>query len=574
MQRDGSRFPIYVRRIPADVRGQLIGRTLHVPLGNATRSVTISPRAQAIRFSLRTDQPAEVKVRQAAADQYLERIFRAFRDDSATALTNSQATALAGRLYRAWSGGEGRERTLAVEQGPGGTMRPVPHDPEDDAAIFEASLVRFVRLDTMRKSIDLSHLPQPEDRPDTATLEVHLGLIVDRLLLSEGIRRVDAASRGLLLRAFWLALRDALEVRLRNAQGDYTLDPKAERFPVWVAPGAVVAKPSAVAGGSLTSLVEGWWTEAKARNLKPSTHESYSNTMAAFVAYLGHDDCSRVTKNDVIGFKDHRLATINPRTKRPISAKTVKDNDLAGLKAVFGWAVSNGRMHNNPAEGVTLKAAKPRKLRSKAFTDQEAITILRASLEVERGGERPETFAAKRWVPWLMAYTGARVGEMAQLRKEDLYRQGSSIWYITITPEAGTVKTDEARDVVLHRHLIDMGFVEFVKASPAGHLFLRPAEDGDVLGPLQGIKNRLGEFARALVPDPGVKPNHGWRHRFKPVGTRAGIDRRTLDVISGHALEGRTEADGYHGVELEDQAAALAKYPRYEMRLYPEWASD
>jgi hypothetical protein len=471
MKREGSRFPLYARRIPQAVRAQLIGRTLHFPLGDATHAVTISERAQAIRFSLRTDDPAEVKTRNAAADQYLERVLRALRDDAAIALTNSQATALAGRLYRAWANGEGRERTLAAEQGPDGKMRPVPHDPEDDAAHFRAALTRLVRIDTIgklemykprqvRNPIDLDHFPQPDEHPDTAALEVHLGPLVDRILLSEGIRRVDVASRGLLLRAFWLALRDALESRLRNAQGDYKPDPKAERFPAWVAPNARnTAEQSSAKRGSLTSLVEGWWVEAKARNLKPSTHESYSNSMAALVAYLKHDDCSRVTKDDVIGFKDHRLATINPRTGKPISAKTVKDSDLSGLKAVFGWAVSNGRMHSNPAEGVTLKASKPRKLRSKGFTEAEAKAILAASLNVvKKARERSETHAAKRWVPWLEAYTGARVGEMAQLRKVDLKRSGD-IWYLTVTPEAGTVKTNEARDVVLHPHLVEMGVI-------------------------------------------------------------------------------------------------------------------
>lgn len=576
MKRDGSRFQLYVRRIPVGVREWLIGRTLHFPLGEAAHAVTVSPQAQAIRFSLRTDDPAEVKARVAAADQYFERILRAFRDDTLTSLTNAQATALAGRLYRAWAGGEGRERTQAVEQGPDGKMHPVPHDPEDDAAIFAAALVRLVRLETIgkreldkpraqRHGLSLDYLPPPDQSPDAAALEIRLGPLVDRVLLSEGIRRVDAASRGLLLRAFWLALRDALEARLRNAQGDYSPDPKAERFPAWVSPNDVptaTTKQSPAKSGSLTSLVEGWWVEAKARNLKPSTHESYRNSMAALVAYLKHDDCSRVTKENIIGFKDHRLATINPRNGKPISAKTVKDSDLSGLKAVFAWAVSNGRMHSNPAEGVTLKASKPRKLRSKAFTEAEAKAILVASLNVRRGGELPETFAAKRWVPWLMAYSGARVGEMAQLRKVDLKRSGD-IWYLTITPEAGTVKTNEARDVVIHPHLVEMGFVKFVKSAPGGHLFLRPADDGDVLGPLRGVKNRLAEFAREIVPDEGVAPNHGWRHRFKPIGTRAGIERRVLDVISGHALEGRTVADGYHGVELEDQVVALAKYPRY-----------
>lgn len=39
--------------------------------------------------------------------------------------------------------------------------------------------------------------------------------------------------------------------------------------------------------------------------------------------------------------------------------------------------------------------------------------ILWASLNVER----PETYEAKRWGPWLMVYSGARTGEMAPLRR-------------------------------------------------------------------------------------------------------------------------------------------------------------
>lgn len=187
-----------------------------------------------------------------------------------------------------------------MEQGHDGKMHPVPHDPGDDAVVFEAALMRLVRLETkgrhetdaaklLRAPLDLDNLPPADQCPEISALEIHLGRLVDHLLLSEGIRRVDAASRRLLLRAFWLALRDAFEVRLRNAQGDYSPDPKSERFPAWVAPnGASIAiRQPVVKGGSLIALVEGWWVEAKARNLKPSTHESYSNSMAAFVAFLG-----------------------------------------------------------------------------------------------------------------------------------------------------------------------------------------------------------------------------------------------------------------------------------------------
>jgi integrase len=565
MRRDGSRNRYFVRRIPADVRAKIAGQKLTIPLGDGeTRTITISPHAQSVRFSLGTDDPATVKARNASVDAHLEQVWRAFREDTPVKLSPEQAEALAGRLYRAWAASERRERTLAVEQGADGRMHVVEHDPAwDDEDIFTAALVRHLRPSLHGKVMDMDHLPPIDEKPEPNSLEVTLGALVDHLLLAEGIRRVLPQSRGLLLVAFWRALRDALEARLRNAQGDYSADPKAERFPAWTSP--LTGRSPVIRGGSLTALVDGWWIEAKARNLKPSTHDSYNNTMKALVAFVGHDDAGRLTIDDVRGFKDHRLATINPRSGKTISAKTVKDNDLAGLKAVFKWAVANGKMRTNPAEGVTLKTPKVRRLRSKGFTDAEAKAILKASLNVTRGGEQPETFAAYRWVPWLMAYSGARVGEMAQLRKQDLHREGK-LWYITITPEAGTVKTDEARNVVLHAHLIEMGFVDFVKSAPPGHLFLRVAENGDVLGPLQGVKNRLAEFAREVVPDRGVAPNHGWRHRFKPVGTRAGIDRRTLDVISGHALEGRNDADGYHAVELVDQAAALKKFPRYDVR--------
>jgi site-specific recombinase XerD len=117
--------------------------------------------------------------------------------------------------------------------------------------------------------------------------------------------------------------------------------------------------------------------------------------------------------------------------------------------------------------------------------------------------------------------------------------------------------------VVLHPHLIEQGFPEFVASAPQGHLFLRPAKDGGVLGPLQGVKNRLQEFARAIVTDPNVAPNHGWRHRFKTVGMEAGIPPRILDAIQGQAPV--SVADHYGDVTLRITADAIAKMPRIEV---------
>lgn len=546
LKRPGSSNPYFAQRIPADLRARAIGVSLAIPIGQITFPLTITAKTECIRFSLRTRDPAEVKIRQGTAAAYLETVWKALRQSEAVALTYRQATALAGELYRAWANGEGREKTLAVEWD-GEKMVPATVTPADEQAHFDGGLAYFAKLGESEK---------PED------LEKPLGKIIDRLLLAKGIARVDADSRPLLLEAFRLALADAFAARQRNAgDGDFAPDPKAARFPEWVAPNAPEPKPAAAVPAKVTlkGLVDDWWREAKATGRKPSTYESYGNSIALFVAFLKHDDASRVAPEDVIGFKDHRLASNSSRTGKPVSAKTVKDSDLAGLKTVFGWAVSNRKMATNPAEGVTVKLGKPKKLRSSGFTEEEAQALLTAASRHKGEREEPRTRAAKQWVPWLCAYTGARVGELAQLRKQDL-RQVGEHWVITITPEAGTVKTNEAREVVLHEHLVERGFCAFATEAAAGHLFLKPAEGGDVRGPLQGLKNRLAEFARATVTDPNVAPNHGWRHRFKTIGRDADIEPGVLDAIQGHAPG--SVSDRYGEVTVKKMAAAIAKLPR------------
>ena len=547
VNRFGSSMNQFVQRIPADVRARAAGLRLAIPLGDFTQICAITATAQSVRFSLRTRDPVETKLRQAAAITYLENVWQSLRATKPTVLSHKQATALAGDLYRAWADGEEREQTKGITWTPNGW---VAHraTPEEDAGAFKSAVANLDKI---------------ASAGDAVMLEKTVGPIVDRLLLARGIASVDSDTRAILLDTFMLALRDAMQHRERNAEGDYSPDPKAQRFPEWKSQDAKTAEPTKAASStttsSLTGLVEDWWREAKAAGRKPSTHESYRNSMVALVAFLSHDDALRVTPEDLLRFKDHRLATINPRTGRHISAKTVKDSDLAALKTIFGWAVSNLKMPANPATGITIKLGKPAKLRSKGFTDDEAKAILTAATNLERTGEQPWTFAAKRWVPWLCAYTGARVGELAQLRKQDVGLEGEH-WVIRVTPEAGTVKTNEARKIPIHPHLIEQGFGVFVTSAPAGHLFLKVGKGGDVLGPLQGLKNRLAAFARAIVADPNVAPNHGWRHRFKTVGMEAGIPPRILDAIQGQAA--RSVADTYGDVTVSTMAREIGRLPR------------
>lgn len=468
--------------------------------------------------SLRTKDPSEARTLHANVAAEVDKHWKALRSPAET-LTQKQVIALAGVFYL--------ELTTELSDEPG------------SPAVWE----HWLRIERQAR--------------DAGKLEQWLGPAVDPLLARHGLN-IDVDSRARLLVAISEASEQAAAQLRRNAEGDYSPDPRASRFPEWK-PKEEPKTTKPAGKTSLTGILADWWKEAEKSGRKPSTYESYSNTVDNLVAFLGHDDASQVAAEHVVGFKDHRLASTSPRTGKPISAKTVKDSDLAALKTLFGWAVTNKRLPANPAAGITIKLGKRKRTRPPGFTDQEAKDLLEAADARQKGGEHPKTFAAKRWVPWLCAYTGSRVGEMVQLRKQDV-RQEGNLWVIHITPEAGTVKTDEARDVVMHEHLVAKGFPDFVKSCRDSYLFITPKSDGSIRGPWRTRKNDLIEAARETVKDPRVAPNHGWRHRFKTVGMEVGVDHRVLDAIQGQ--QARTVAETYGDVTLKTRAIAIAKFPR------------
>jgi len=162
---------------------------------------------------------------------------------------------------------------------------------------------------------------------------------------------------------------------------------------------------------------------------------------------------------------------------------------------------------------------------------------------------------------------GAR-RELTQLRAQDI-EQRTCGPILRITPDAGTVKTGKARAVPIHPHLVEMGLMEYVEAvkarlGPQGPLFYRSQTRASRKHPAVRARERLAEWVRKLgVTDPGIQPNHAWRHAFRTRASRAGIEKRIRDEICGHAPG--TVADRYEHPTVEDMAEALKRFPRYEV---------
>jgi integrase len=247
------------------------------------------------------------------------------------------------------------------------------------------------------------------------------------------------------------------------------------------------------------------------------------------------------------------------------SPKTVRDIYVKACRIVFAWAIGKRLLKNNPFTGWRITVPKKTRTReTKAFTDVEANTILKAALAIQ---PRSKADAAKRWCPWLAAYSGARMGEITQLRGVDVVHHA-----MKLTPEAGTMKSRKPRSVPIHEHLIEQGFLEFVKASGDGPLFYneakKPAAADDPTNPpvarYSRARGRLGEWVRSLgISDAEVLPTHGFRHAFKATAHRAGLSEMVIDAIVGHAPASVGRA--YGEPTLADKAAELAKFPRYRV---------
>ena len=310
---------------------------------------------------------------------------------------------------------------------------------------------------------------------------------------------------------------------------------------------------------TLQMLLDQYLGEAK---LAAATEKAWRRLVTAFEQFLPDRDARAVTPTDIVRWKDY-LGGMGAEPRKPLDPKTINDTYLAALRAVYRYGVENGLVENNPTTGVQVRRRKRQRLRAASFTDQEAQIILEATLIPASGKLSSERASAVRWVPWLCAYTGARVNEITQLRREDVANVGG-LWTVRITPEAGSTKNHEARTVPLHPHLIEQGFPKFISTRTGPIFYDASRHRGGKLGNPQykKVAEFLARWVRGLgITDTELRPNHAWRHKFKTLARRHNLDPEIRDAIQGHSP--RTEGEAYGEVEVAAMFRELSKLPRF-----------
>lgn len=446
-------------------------------------------------------------------------------------LTERQSRALAGKWYE----------QLEAEHG---------DDPGDEAG-WEIQREQLYPTDIERLALTGN---APFEGPWRIT--PYLRQEASRLLEAERLQVSEKAEERLLqdMADLFISFCDLM---IRRSRGDYGKDPVLAMLPEWQP--AQTEEPAVSSDASIMSIFDGYVAERKP---SAATVKAWKRFLRHLSDFLDEKPATNVTPDDMIRWKDHLLQEPK-RNGEPRSGKTVRETYLAAAKAVFGWAKENRKVAANPVTGITVRSGKRVKVRERGFTNDETSTILQATLAPTPPRLTQGTALARRWVPWLCAYSGARVNEITQLRKQDIYKR-DGVWVMNITPEAGSVKNDEARLVPLHSHLLDQGFVALVEGRKEGPLFYDPSNGrgGSEGNPqYKKVGERLASWVRSLgVSDPNVAPNHGWRHRFKTVARSVGMDPEARSVIPGHALE--TEGERYGDWPIPQLAAEIERLPR------------
>jgi integrase len=352
--------------------------------------------------------------------------------------------------------------------------------------------------------------------------------------------------------AFVDAAKHGAEVLLKNSLNDYLSEKDAQdKYPKF--------EPRKI--GPELDLWTTW--EKYSPRLKPATRKRWRSVMRAVEKRFGRD-LATLSFEGLVEWRDELLKDRHPTT--------VSEVYLSAVRWILNRCVNDRKLLANVAFGIEVEKSKTPKLREREFTMEEVKLILRATLAAPSPLMSRENAAARRWIPWLLAYTGARLNEITQARQSDLKPEVNPddrtevIWMLDITPAAGTVKTGMARKVPLHPHLIEQGFLSYVQTRVGLPLFYDPkrARKKSEENPYnRKVGERLGEWVHSIGIAKDVQPSHAWRHLFKSIGRYAQIPEDALDALQGHQARGEGAKYGSHWPLMSYRW--IKQIPRYEL---------
>lgn len=378
-------------------------------------------------------------------------------------------------------------------------------------------------------------------------------------------RAADTALKGLGIRIDWtdskarlaLARIGRAKVRayrqtLERGQGE------PHDTPVQPVPPVVAAVPEAVEppGETLRDVVPDWVARTKA---KPNAQQRTNKALDLWEKAVGMVPLAKVSRATGAAFVAYLLDS-----ERPFGSSTAA-NHAAAINALMNMAAKVGKVERNPLD-LSFKVDDAE--RRHPWTAEELETIFKAPLFTEDPGEQPygvDPEDARLWL-WLLLWSGARAGEVAQLRREDV-QQRDGVLCLHVTGEAGTVKTNESERWLPVAQAVQPLLLAHVRTRdkqceallfPSFHR--RPKTAPADLATKWFLKFR----AAVGLPSGALNGSHRFRHSVRTRLAELGVSPDLGDQLTGHAATGSTGRRVYTGTVRLPVLAGVVEQLRWE----------
>ncbi|MFZ6673711.1 tyrosine-type recombinase/integrase [Undibacterium sp. Xuan67W] len=295
-----------------------------------------------------------------------------------------------------------------------------------------------------------------------------------------------------------------------------------------------------VSGTPLHELIEKFATRKK-NTLAPKTLYEYRSHQQMFSDWIAvrkntpDFPIKGISRQDISDFIDELL-------QKGLTNQTIQQKYLSSITGLFELAKNSGLWENEtvfPTYGhklFTKSTAKKVKAKNgwKEFSQDDLQHIF-----------KPATYLAQKnptdfWLPLLGLHTGGRIGELCQLRIEDI-NQIDQIWAIAITDEdeCQRLKTPAAkRTIPIHPKLIEIGFLNFVEDMKQFGGMLFPYLTPNAFGNFSETPSeRFGKYLDSLQLTDSKKVFHSFRSTSNNALKKAGVSEETRCQFIGHEHE-------------------------------------
>jgi len=306
-------------------------------------------------------------------------------------------------------------------------------------------------------------------------------------------------------------------------------------------------------------LLDVWNLYAKQRMAEKAWSEKTLHEMYTPIQYyLAHCDAKKLdpwAKTTAAGYPDILL------TEKKLSVDTANKH-LGRLSTLCLWAADRGYANSNPFARLKIKVgarAKAEKKRRLPYTHGEVEKILSVLDPVQD---------ERHWAILIGLFTGCRINEAAQLFAEDIAEEADIACFHFRPDESKKQQTKghKSRVVPIHPELVQWGFLAWVRGKPpTGHLFEAVFTHGrDGYG-----QSASKWYNRTFRKHQGINRDfHSFRHTMQAALDAAGVPKRVINAILGHAAGKSMSMTVYeHGLPIAVLRDAIGKVPANPGRL-------